>query len=827
MPNSTDFQDSLQGVYGTIGGAATLDFYAQRLINSFDAVNGQVNSSQASFVMIILQMHPWFTTSLEFFQTITQNAQLAMFDLDEKRIGTAQNFEVADSSCIRCTCSDLQLRRRNNKYLSRIMSDEPSLGSSTGTLSKASEVNNFELLLTANDCVANGALTCGPAYCSALHPANCRKVCFALKYWMQKFPVHFEPGTELSEAARRFRKTLQKESSELYKLVSSDDIPSYDWMRKITAKISGTQRTDSQNKISLVFHHLSSEELAKHLSYIDYKACRRIPLAEYKRYAHSGFMSGCSQLERSVTILNGLTQWVQLMVLSKTHPRQRAAVISKFIQVSQHLVNLKSFNTCMAVVGGIGHSSIARLHKTYSCISVDSLKTLEELTNLISARNNYQNYRRAASQVENDSYSLPIIGVHLKDLVAIHTGHPDTVEGEPQLINFPKFVQLSNVISCLTKLHDNLPDYSINSDLIATLKLALDIFYSEEEIFELSLAREPRVNVGITAAGGSEDLKSVDQQNLLSEWQTGLKPPDKDTVSKHVSNMVTAIFKNYDLDRDGYISVEEFETISSNFPFIESSFCILDVSDNGLLSEGEIKKYFILAKCSSLKRSFKHNFAETTYFKLTYCEHCSGLLWGLIKQGWKCRDCGINAHKSCKDRVVMDCKPKAVNNGQPKNTSALICNSASNSTLSLPSSPQTPSTPELVHLEPRFTFSRLSTKGVSPCKATATPISDESCFSLMNDESCGTYRSTATSEFATPSLSQSYLQQLGSDMATDSQLLTMKLSEYQHLLFAKDKELHKELEEKRLLQDRCLNQSHEILALKRQLSEMKTIAAKS
>lgn len=33
-------------------------------------------------------------------------------------------------------------------------------------------------------------------------------------------------------------------------------------------------------------------------------------------------------------------------------------------------------------------------------------------------------------------------------------------------------------------------------------------------------------------------------------------------------------------------------------------------------------------------------------------------LWGLIKQGWKCKDCGINAHRVCKDRVVIECRSK-------------------------------------------------------------------------------------------------------------------------------------------------------------------------
>ena len=31
-------------------------------------------------------------------------------------------------------------------------------------------------------------------------------------------------------------------------------------------------------------------------------------------------------------------------------------------------------------------------------------------------------------------------------------------------------------------------------------------------------------------------------------------------------------------------------------------------------------------------------------------------LWGLVKQGVKCRDCGIICHKDCKNWVVVDCR---------------------------------------------------------------------------------------------------------------------------------------------------------------------------
>mgnify|MGYP002377865086 FL=1 len=77
-----------------------------------------------------------------------------------------------------------------------------------------------------------------------------------------------------------------------------------------------------------------------------------------------------------------------------------------------------------------------------------------------------------------------------------------------------------------------------------------------------------------------------------------------------------------------------------------------------MISKTEMRSYFIRAKYHDLKGEFKHDFHETTYFKPTFCVHCTGLLWGLIKQGWKCKDCGINAHRHCKDQVVMECRQK-------------------------------------------------------------------------------------------------------------------------------------------------------------------------
>ncbi|TPX59554.1 hypothetical protein PhCBS80983_g02436 [Powellomyces hirtus] len=50
-----------------------------------------------------------------------------------------------------------------------------------------------------------------------------------------------------------------------------------------------------------------------------------------------------------------------------------------------------------------------------------------------------------------------------------------------------------------------------------------------------------------------------------------------------------------------------------------------------------------------------HNFEVTTYNKPTYCDACDKFLWGLVKQGAQCKNCGFNAHRKCQHTVTTGC----------------------------------------------------------------------------------------------------------------------------------------------------------------------------
>ncbi|XP_074899241.1 ras guanyl-releasing protein 3 isoform X3 [Buteo buteo] len=381
------------------------------------------------------------------------------------------------------------------------------------------------------------------------------KICYFMRYWILEFPAEFNLDLGLIRLTEEFREVaMQLGYEDHMHLIDISSIPSYDWMRRVTQR----KRISKKGKACLLFDHLEPIELAEHLTFLEHKSFRRISFTDYQSYVIHGCLENNPTLERSIALFNGISKWVQLMVLSKPTPQQRAEVITKFINVAQKLLHLQNFNTLMAVVGGLSHSSISRLKETHSHLS-------SEVT-----------------------------------------------------------------------------------------KLSLDLYHTEDDIYKLSLVLEPR-NSRSQPTSPTTPNKPV----VPLEWASGVVPkPDPTVINKHIRKLVDSVFRNYDHDHDGYISQEDFESIAANFPFLDS-FCVLDKDQDGLISKEEMMAYFLRAKSQfqcKMGPGFIHNFQEMTYLKPTFCEHCAGFLWGIIKQGYKCKDCGANCHKQCRDLLVLACR---------------------------------------------------------------------------------------------------------------------------------------------------------------------------
>ncbi|KAJ2701774.1 Peroxisome size and maintenance regulator [Coemansia sp. IMI 203386] len=67
-----------------------------------------------------------------------------------------------------------------------------------------------------------------------------------------------------------------------------------------------------------------------------------------------------------------------------------------------------------------------------------------------------------------------------------------------------------------------------------------------------------------------------------------------------------------------------------------------------------------------------HDFTVTTFLSPTYCRYCRGLLWGLAKQGVRCSECQITAHKKCAVRAAAArCSKDAVSREHSEEADAL------------------------------------------------------------------------------------------------------------------------------------------------------------
>uniref|UniRef100_A0A8C4IH09 RAS guanyl-releasing protein 2 n=1 Tax=Dicentrarchus labrax TaxID=13489 RepID=A0A8C4IH09_DICLA len=484
-------------------------------------------------------------------------------------------------------------------------------------------------------------------YPSPLFSATLEIICHLVKYWISEFPAEFNLNPELADQIKDFKDLLTTEGNERQsQLIDLDSVPSYKWKRQVTQRVPSVSK---KRKMSLLFDHLDSCELAEHLTYLEYKSFCKILFQDY----HSFVMHGCTVdnpiLERFITLFNSVSQWIQLMVLSKPTAPQRAAVISHFIRVAQKLLQLQNFNTLMAVVGGLSNSSISRLKDTQTHISAETNKVFNNLIELVTSCGNYSQYRKRFS--ECSGFRFPILGVHLKDLIAVHVALPDWADKEKTRVNLTKTQQLYAILQELALIQTTSPNIDANTDLLNLLTVSLDQYHTEEEIYQISTL--------MYTLGPGPAPATDPKPTMIDDWAVSVKPSaDPTVIKKHIEKMVESVFKNFDTDGDGHISRDEFEAIRNNFPYL-SKFGELDKNQDGKISREEMIDYFM--KASSLlncKMGFIHTFTEATYVKPTFCEHCAGFIWGFYKQGYKCKACGVNCHKACRSRLAVECRKR-------------------------------------------------------------------------------------------------------------------------------------------------------------------------
>lgn len=99
------------------------------------------------------------------------------------------------------------------------------------------------------------------------------------------------------------------------------------------------------------------------------------------------------------------------------------------------------------------------------------MQVFNSLIELVTSCGNYSHYRKRFS--ECSGFRFPILGVHLKDLIAVHVALPDWVDKEKTRVNLTKTQQLHTILQELALIQNTPPNIDANTDLVNLLTVSV------------------------------------------------------------------------------------------------------------------------------------------------------------------------------------------------------------------------------------------------------------------------------------------------------------------------------------------------------------------
>ncbi|XP_052266467.1 rap guanine nucleotide exchange factor 6-like isoform X4 [Dreissena polymorpha] len=209
---------------------------------------------------------------------------------------------------------------------------------------------------------------------------------------------------------------------------------------------------------------LNPLEVASQLTLEDFKIFKEIQFTEYvDEIFHIKSKYGAPNLKRFSDLSNKEMFWVVTEICTETNINRRVKIIKHFIKIARHCKDGKNFNSMFAIVSGLNHSSVQRLHNTWEKLGNKHRKWYEDLIALLDPSRNMSKYRNLLSSPFVQPPMLPFFPVVSKDLTFIDLGNDSKVEG---LVNFEKLRMVAKEIRHICNMCS--PQYDVNTMYLNT-----------------------------------------------------------------------------------------------------------------------------------------------------------------------------------------------------------------------------------------------------------------------------------------------------------------------------------------------------------------------
>ena len=288
----------------------------------------------------------------------------------------------------------------------------------------------------------------------------------------------------------------------------------------ITENKENKQNTNYFKSFFDIFHY-DSKDIAAELTRVSFYLISKIEPQEFfmgkftKKDKEKTSPNICKMVKR----FNDLSYWVVEEILSYDYSSLRGKAIEKYIEIADKLLELNNFNDCMSVVSALGQMVILKLAKSWKCVSSKNDLVLRNIKKVLNFEENYKNIREQIALCErNEKPFLPFLGFYTKKICFIEEAGPYVKDGNNNLINVDKILQVYLVINEFNKFKNREYEFNINENI----KNQLSIFqcietYNEEELETMASFIEP--HYVLTSKKTREKRATMTEKKFIENYE--------------------------------------------------------------------------------------------------------------------------------------------------------------------------------------------------------------------------------------------------------------------------------------------------------------------
>lgn len=180
----------------------------------------------------------------------------------------------------------------------------------------------------------------------------------------------------------------------------------------------------------------------------------------------------------------------------------------RLIEIANECRILNNFSSAAAIIFGLDHQSVQRLKNTWKSLPKKTVKVYEELTELISVKNNFEKLREAKNTATPPL--IPYLATYLRDISLLELGNPTIIDGTDDVLNFSKFSMIASQFREIKKLQKYY--YNFRRCSMVYRWLVAISGPSDDELFVFSDLCEERMKT--TDASKLEQTGSLLKRNL-------------------------------------------------------------------------------------------------------------------------------------------------------------------------------------------------------------------------------------------------------------------------------------------------------------------------